>query len=358
MKTFRALLFMAFLLTAFASCDKNDQDHEIVNTAQLSVSFKTPDLDILWGSDWKEEWQYNWDTSDTTYGPLGYTVPEMIKSTIYNIDANTGKRFNSFLKVFGLKGSDVSLPADNGYDMLFYNLGTEKIIFDASDDFEKYTASTIITPYGVDSLGCPYKHLDEPDELLGVMVTNVDFGNAPSDYEKETDADGNVCYIRKADVELKPYSIIYLIQVVFLNNDDDKEFQAIGASEINITGLSQGVELFSRKTFDKTLMLTTENVKPLQNHSNVHLEDGTVVENADILAARMLTWGLPDVNPMELSKDGTKAAVHDQNYIGIRVTGREGYVYYATCDITDQIRNKPAGGVLTVSVDLNNIKFY
>ena len=358
MKSFRILLLALLSLTVFVSCDDTkEKDLEVVDSAQLLVSFKTPDLDNLWGPDWKDEWQYSWDTNDTTYGPLGYTVPEIIKGTIYNIDTKAGKRLNSFLKIFDLKGSKVLLPAGTGYDMLFYNMGTENIIFDASIDFEKYTASTIITPYGVDFLGVPYKHLDEPDELLGAMVTDVDFGNAPSDYEKETDADGNVCYIRNIDVELNPYSIIYLIQVVFLNNDDDKEFQAIGASEISITGLSQGVELFSRKTFDKTIMITTEDVKPLQNHSNVHLEDGTVVEKADILAARMLTWGFPDINPMELSKDGTKAAVRHQNYIGIRVMGRGGHVYYITNDITDQIRNKPAGGVLTVCVDVNDIGF-
>ena len=355
MKSFRILLLALLSLTVFVSCDDTkEKDLEVVDSAQLLVSFKTPDLDNLWGPDWKDEWQYSWDTNDTTYGPLGYTVPEIIKGTIYNIDSNTGKRVNNFFKIFDLEESPVSLQAGRGYDMLFYNFGTEKIIFDASDDFEKNTASTIITPYGVDSLGVPYKHLDEPDELLGAMVTDVDFGNAPSDYEKETDADGNVCYIRNIDVELNPYSIIYLIQVVILNNDDDQEMQAIGASGITITGLSQGVDLFTRKTFDKTILITTEDIKPLQNHANVRLEDGTVVENADILAARMLTWGLPGINPMEPTKYGSKAAVVNQNFIGIEVTLRNGIPYTVSYEITEQLRNKPAGGVLTVSVDLKN----
>ena len=156
------------------------------------------------------------------------------------------------------------------------------------------------------------------------------------------------------DVELNPYSIIYLIQVVILNNDDDQEMQAIGASGITITGLSQGVDLFTRKTFDKTILITTEDIKPLQNHANVRLEDGTVVENADILAARMLTWGLPGINPMEPTKYGSKAAVVNQNFIGIEVTLRNGRPYTVSYEITEQLRNKPAGGVLTVSVDLKN----
>ena len=342
MKSFRIFPLAVIALTLFASCDENkDNDLEVVDSVRLSVSFKNPDLDLLWGENWKTEWQYDWDSSDTTYGTLGYSTPEIIKGTIYNLDANTGKRYNSFFKLFGLKDNSATLPAGGKYDMLLYNTDTENIIFQASDDFEKYTASTTITPFGFDSMGVAYKHLDEPDELLGALVTGVDLSKPSTDS-------------MEIDVELNPYSIIYLIQVVILNNDDDQEMQAIGASGITITGLSQGVDLFTRKTFDKTILITTEDIKPLQNHANVRLEDGTVVENADILAARMLTWGLPGINPMEPTKYGSKAAVVNQNFIGIEVTLRNGIPYTVSYEITEQLRNKPAGGVLTVSVDLKN----
>ena len=342
MKSFRIFPLAVIALTLFASCDENkDNDLEVVDSVRLSVSFKNPDLDLLWGENWKTEWQYDWDSSDTTYGTLGYSTPEIIKGTIYNLDANTGKRYNSFFKLFGLKDNSATLPAGGKYDMLLYNTDTENIIFQASDDFEKYTASTTITPFGFDSMGVAYKHLDEPDELLGALVTGVDLSKPSTDS-------------MEIDVELNPYSIIYLIQVVILNNDDDQEMQAIGASGITITGLSQGVDLFTRKTFDKTILITTEDIKPLQNHANVRLEDGTVVENADILAARMLTWGLPGINPMEPTKYGSKAAVVNQNFIGIEVTLHNGRPYTVSYEITEQLRNKPAGGVLTVSVDLKN----
>ena len=342
MKSFRIFPLAVIALTLFASCDENkDNDLEVADSVRLSVSFKNPDLDLLWGENWKTEWQYDWDSSDTTYGTLGYSTPEIIKGTIYNLDANTGKRYNSFFKLLGLKDNSATLPAGGKYDMLLYNTDTENIIFQASDDFEKYTASTTITPFGFDSMGVAYKHLDEPDELLGALVTGVDLSKPSTDS-------------MEIDVELNPYSIIYLIQVVILNNDDDQEMQAIGASGITITGLSRGVDLFTRKTFDKTILITTEDIKPLQNHANVRLEDGTVVENADILAARMLTWGLPGINPMEPTKYGSKAAVVNQNFIGIEVTLRNGIPYTVSYEITEQLRNKPAGGVLTVSVDLKN----
>ena len=336
MKSFRTLLPAVFALALFVSCDETaDNDLEVVDSVRLSVSFKNPDLDLLWGEDWKTEWQYDWDSSDTTYGTLGYSTPEIIKGTIYNLDANTGKRYSNFFKLFGLKDNSATLPAGGKYDMLLYNTDTENIIFQASDDFENYTAS-------IDTSHSSFSYMNVPGELLGAMVTGVDLSKPSSDS-------------MKIDVELNPYSIIYLIQVVILNNDDDQEMQAIGASGITITGLSQGVDLFTRKTFDKTILITTEDIKPLQNHANVRLEDGTVVENADILAARMLTWGLPGINPMEPTKYGSKAAVVNQNFIGIEVTLRNGRPYTVSYEITEQLRNKPAGGVLTVCVDLKNI---
>ena len=342
MKLFRILPLAVIALTLFASCDETiDNDLEVEKSVRLSVSFKNPDLDLLWGEDWKTDWQYDWDSSDTTYGTLGYSTPEIFKGTIYNLDANTGKRYSNFFKLFGLNENLATLPSGGKYDMLLYNTDTENIIFQASDDFEKYTASTTITPFGFDSLGVAYKHLDEPDELLGALVTGVDLSKPSTDS-------------MEIDVELNPFSIIYLIQVVLLNNDDVNDLHVTGARDISVSGLSQGVELFTRKTFDKTLMITTEDVKPLRNHSNVRLEDGTVVDNADILAARMLTWGLPGINPMEPTKYGSKAAVVNQNFIGIEVTLRNGRPYTVSYEITEQLRNKPAGGVLTVSVDLKN----
>lgn len=327
MKSFRILPLAVICLSLFASCDEAENSvSEVKDSVLLSVSFKNPDLDLLWGENWKNEWQYDWDSSDATYGPLGYSVPELFKGTVYNLDANTGKRYSSFYKLFGLKESPVSLPSGGRYDMLFYNFGTENVIFDAGDDFEKYTASTNNTP-------------NEPDELLGAMVTGIDPGNASSDF----------------DVELKPYSIIYLIQVVLLNNDDVNDLHVTGARDISVSGLSQGVELFTRKTFDKTLMITTEDVKPLRNHSNVRLEDGTVVDNADILAARMLTWGLPGINPMDSSKYDPKASASNENYIMVTLTLSNGRPFCVTKEVTDQMHSKPAGGVITVSIDTNEI---
>ena len=93
----------------------------------------------------------------------------------------------------------------------------------------------------------------------------------------------------------------------------------------------------------------------MQNHDDVRLDDGTIIENADILAGRVITWGLPGIVPIETTKAGTKAVELDKNYIGVGMTLRNGYTYTVTKDITEQMHNKPAGGVITIYIDANDV---
>jgi hypothetical protein len=147
-----------------------------------------------------------------------------------------------------------------------------------------------------------------------------------------------------------------MYQVIILNNNlDGKGNYVTGSKGFTITGLAQGVDLFTRKTFSNTISVSTEEVKPLQNHDDVRLADGSTVDKADILAARILTWGLPGIVPIETTKAGTRAVELDKNFIGIGLTLRNGYTYTVTKDITEQMHQKPAGGVITIYIDAAEI---
>ena len=362
-----ALVFATVLLFG-TSCERKEL-YLRVDTTEIAVEMYDVRLDLLWGIDWETEWQYTWNESAADFGTIGYTKPELIKGTIYNVDRATGKRYSSFFKIFDSNGGRVSLTAGSVYDMLFYNFGTEYTSFYQSDDYETYTASTrmstltswVRTRAESESSEMPdstvnYVNYNQPDELFGSLATDLAISEDPSTYEKEYDEYGNVSYIYKVDAALRPYSFVYMFQVVILNNDlDGKGNYVTGSRGFTITGLSQGVDLFTRRTFNNTIAVSTDDVKPLQNHDDIRLEDGTLVDNADILAARVLTWGLPGIVPIETTKAGTKAVELDKNYIGIGLTLRNGYSYTVTKDITEQMHNKPAGGVITIYIDANEI---
>ena len=355
------------LMFGMTSCERKEL-YLRVDTTDISVEIYDIRLDLLWGVDWETEWQYSWSESSTNFGTIGYTQPELIKGTIYNVDPYSGKRFSSFFRIFDSNGGRVSLTAGSTYDMMFYNFGTEYTSFYQSDDYETYTASTRISSQASwirtraesENSDMPdttksYIDYNQPDELFGALVTDLHINEDPSTYEKEYDIDGNITYIYKVDAALRPYSFIYMYQIVILNNADEKGDRVKGAKGLTVTGLAQGVEMFSRKTFNNTISISTEDVKPLQNHDNVRLENGETVENADILAARIITWGLPGIVPIETTKAGTKAVELDKNFIGIGLTLRNGYTHTVTLDITEEMHNKPAGGVITIYYDANNI---
>lgn len=327
--------------------------YEVIDQLSIKVSFHNMRMDLFWGLDWEEELQYSWN--DDSDGPIGYTAPELIKGTVYNVDTSTGKRISSFVKVFNPNGGGVSLTAGSTYDLLFYNFGTEWISFSQSDDYESYTASTRSNSYYEGNDESVYiASYNQPDELFGTLVSGVNVTGNPSDYEKEYDDNGNVYYYKNIDVSLKPYSFIYLYQIVILNNADNEGNRITGARGITVTGLSDGVDLFTRKTIDNGMSISTDDIKPLQNHENVRLADGSTVDNADIMATRILTWGLPGINPLQNVRAGTRAGIKE-NYIGMGLSLRSGKTYSITQDITSQMHEKPLGGIITIYVDANDI---
>ena len=314
MRTFKTLLASAFILTAIVSCDEKEPDNlitgEPVDQIELNVSFNTASLDGLWTEGWETRLQYDWDESDSTYGALGYSEPENIKGTIFNTDYKTGDRINHFFKVFALKDSTHSLQSAVKYDMLFYNFGTDSIFFNQSEDYKTYTAQS--------------NNLGRTDELQGAFLTGVEF--AP--YQKS-----------ELEVNLEPYTYIYLLQIIIKNNQDNR---ITGADALTLTGLAKCTNLFTRTTFTDTTTITIQDIKPLQNHREVSLEDGTTVQQAGILAARILTWGLP----------ANSAA---NNNLTITLTLQNGQTQTLTRDITTQLRQNPKGGVITVILDVAEI---
>ena len=352
------------IMFGMTSCERKDLFLRVDRT-QITVEISDIQLSVLWGIDWETEWKYDWNESAVSFGTIGYTKPELIKGTIYNVDTYNHKRFSSFFKIFGAEGGRVSLTAGSTYDMMFYNFGTAYTSFYQSEDYETYTASTrmssqsswIRTRAESESSEMPdttktYIDYNQPDELFGSLITDLTINEDPSSYEKEYDADGNITYIYRINAPLRPYSFIYLYQIIVLNNADEKGDRIIGSKGLTVTGLSQGVEMFSRKTFNNTISISTEDVKPMQNHDIVLNGQNT---NVDIMAARILTWGLPGINPLENTKAGTKAVEIDQNFIGIGLTLRNGYTYTVTRDITEQMHQKPTGGVITIYIDANEI---
>jgi len=363
----QVILGLAIVLLTSSACERKELFLR-VDQIQISVEITDINLSMLWGVEWKTDWQYTWNETSTKFGVMGYTKPELIKGTVYNIDSNTGKRYSSFFKIFGANGGRVSLTAGSTYDMLFYNFGTEYTSYYQSDDYYTYTASTRTSTQSswvrtraensfsdMPDTTKVYVDHNQPDELFGTLETGLTINEDPTVYTKEYDEEGNITYVYKISASLRPYSFIYMIQVIILNNDDGKGDRITGTKGLTVTGLAQGVELFSRRTFDNTVSVSTDDIKPIQRHDTISFSDGRQYNDADIFAARILTWGLPGMSPLDNTKARERAPEIDENYVGIGMTLRNGYTFTLTRNITDQMHDNPAGGVITIIFDANDI---
>jgi len=371
----KALLSAAVLLSLLTtSCERKDlwlpSQQGVIDLAIYDI-----DLELYFGFNWRYEWIYDWPEDDPDYGPLGYTEPYGVRATIYNLDGRQGRRLAPFTRNMVMDGQNrVSLTAATWYDMLFYNTGTSAIIPQADDAYTYYNMTTRANSLPshfpstrdgqdehVDTLKA-YDSYNQPDELFGVFIEDLYVSEDPEDYEETVDAEGNTIYLYRINATLEPYSFIYLIQPVIINNycdindpeKPDSTARVRGVNGLTVTGLAQGVELYSRQDWTNAISITSEDVKPMQTHKTYRAADGSIWD-ADVCASRILTWGLPGIDPLQarrtLDETGVAPENEEGNWIGLSFVLRGGDVKSRAFDISEQIAKHPTGGVITIVID-------
>lgn len=344
-----ALVMMIFM-TAFTGCERKPLYLAQRGTLNVDVSVYNIQLDLLWGVDWKTEWQYMWDES--LHGPLGYSEPSGVRANVFSL-TESNERFKYTTRNLPKSGGRVNLTTRQSYDMVFFNNDTEYILFysdDANDYLYATTRSNSKTAYTR-----AYAHYNQPDQLFGTFLHDLYVTDDPDAYTIHYDANGYPYYLYNITASLTPYTFIYLCQVMLLNNNDEEGKRIIGCNGISADGLAGGVDLFTRVTDSLNLVaITQEDVKPIQANRPLRLPDGTQTEG-DIFAARIMTWGIPGIDPLEKIMARTVVQPQDSIEVGIGLTLRNGNVYSIQRNITELIKRKPAGGVITIVIDTAEI---
>ena len=313
-----------------------------------NVSFTTAVIDIyldfLWGEHWEKELQYPWKEEE--HGVLGYTEPWGIRSIVYLLDEE--KRRSEYLsRNMSKEGGRVNIVTKEYYDMLFYNNDTEYIILttDKSTYYEATTRSNTKASYTRS-----YDGHNQPDQLFGTLLSDVYISDDPEDYVMEYAEDGSMLQVYRIDATLSPYTLIYLYQIIILNNNDAEGARVTGAEGITANGLASSVDLFTRATDTTVISLTQNDVKPIVANQWLHLPDGhdTI---GDIFAARIQTWGLPGITPIQEVTRGAGVEPADSTFVGVGLTLRSGYTYVMQKNVTEQMKERPGGGVITLVID-------
>lgn len=356
------MMLVALLLTSLiAGCHRKplylaQRGNLSLGTAAIDLS-----LDMLWGTNWRDQLQYPWD--DAVHGPLGYTQPQNVRTIIYRL-YETGTRQSVPVDVhfnYHQKDKRVNLATNETYDLLFHSdgehVGVTSVIMQDYANGYGYETNVAVTNGGQKSLRSSTRtdyEYNQPDQIFGTLVSDRYVSDDPDDYIMVLDEDGNVSYVDTINATLTPYTLIYLYQIIVTNNRDMDGKPIIDrANKVTVTGMASNVDLNTRLTGTTLAAVSTEEggVKVRVPDRLLTLPDGTDTV-ADILAARLQTWGLPGIKPIVEVTRGEGVQVKDSTYILIYPTLGNGLsTAPLQRNITELMEERPGGGVITLVID-------
>ena len=142
---------------------------------------------------------------------------------------------------------------------------------------------------------------------------------------------------------LKPVTYIYLTQVILHNNHN------------KITGVDGSANLSGMA---RTMNLNTQVAGPdaITVHYNVRYKEDCEMdgESVDIIGGRLMTFGMCNIDPNRVARGET---VNDKtlHYMDVTMLFNNGIDSTFVFDVTDQVRQKYKGGVLTIELDMDTI---
>ena len=300
-------------------------------------------VDVMWQLNWAINWQFNWNVS--ALGPVGYTPPASLRMHVFT-HGPEGEPISHFIHNF--VGDETQLEIFIGtHDLLFHNNDSEALLFQQDGDLghvHSYTrklanglkASTQVLTIPQKLAGqtkAPSEFIEPvnltPDNLFSLYNQNQVITDNLDDYEY---IDGK--YVLRIEGELYPSTFIYLFQIRLLNNDDRVIGSAGGAA---LTGMSQGVDLMTRQTWEPTAS---------------YLMDVYMDKPQDMLGAKVFTFGIPGCNPYDAAS--VAAAPDGSHYLVLNVSYVNGSNKNISLDVTDKIRELPLGGVIDLEIDVND----
>lgn len=357
------------LLLSLSGCEREPMLHLHEGGEDIEIDVPVVDLElqVLWdysfsydvSYDWKAEWQYGWDqTDEELFGKLGYTVPETFNIRRYfTHDVKYGKHEEPFKHY--ITGNLLTATYDFGFwDFLAWNDirtsdDVQSIHIDESQSYDYVTAYTNegMTPvrYNPQFSRAFY----QPEELFAGYEAGIEINKNLDGFEYDAERKR---WVKHLDTELQPVTYLYLLQVILHNNNENgRKITAIDGTA-NLSGMARTVTLNTGVTGPDAITVST----------NVRMKKDQKLKNnetADIIGGRVLTFGIPKLNPSSLSTRAYKESLNEvknadlgnRHYLDVQMQFYNGMDSTFVFDVTDQVRKLYRGGVITVELDMSKI---
>lgn len=366
-------LFCLVSLVAATSCQREPL-LELVDP-DVPIEFKTDriilDLNILWDYDmvydWEAEWWYKWDTrDDSLFGTWNLQDPSTFNIRRYYTGMDSAALHNSVLKDM-ITGDKFQAKYRYGYyDILTWNDvytidGVQSLHYDEATSLEYVTAYTnqathpTTVPHHAPAYSQPYKAgyaFYQPEFLFSGKYDDLFVSDNPADYDSLI-VETNTWY-KFVPLYLTPVTYIYLTQVI-LHHNNGRIANVDGSG--NITGMARSVNLNSHLTSEQDVSVTY----PMRLKMNMDYIDYATeqAEKVDIVGGRVITFGLTDTDPFQISRASTsyQQIIESQipNYLEVNMVFYNGRDSTFVFDVTNQVKEHYKGGVITIHLDVDNV---
>jgi hypothetical protein len=151
-------------------------------------------------------------------------------------------------------------------------------------------------------------------------------------------------YIKKLDMVLLPITYIYLTQVILHNNHN--KIVGVDGSGI-LSGVSRTMNVNTGVSGNEAISI----------YYNTRFKAGCNMEgeSVDIIGGRLLTFGICEQNANRIK---SLEEVKDENshYLDVTMHFNNGNDSTFVFDVTNQVRKRWKGGVITVELDMDTIR--
>ena len=344
-------------LSLMVCCIREPELHLFdVEDIDITLPVVNIELDAYWDYEnayglqynWREEWSYGWDEEDERlFGPIGYSEPSTYLLRRYftgtaprvphhSVLANT-IRGNSFRSSYNIGFWDILVWND-----IITPDNVQSLNFDEQSSLDYVTAFTNQTMIPTRYNEPKYTHsFYQPEELFSAYDQGLEIS---ADLEGFVYDPVNNIYVKKLDMVLEPITYIYLTQVI-LHNNHNKVTGTDGQG--NLSG-------FGRTTVINSGVTGSDYVTVYYNNRfkrDCRRDSGLV----DIIGGRLLTFGIvgQNANRIKRREDVTDTIPH---YLDVTMLFNNGADSTFVFDVTDQVRRRWKGGVITVELDMDTVR--
>lgn len=363
-----------FILLIFFTACVREPDLHLYDSADIHFDLPWVDvnLEVYWDYevgyntryDWKSEWFYGWDERDKEiFGEIGYTDPKIFHMRRY-YTKNEPKAHHTQVLANKLYEPHFHDKFDWGFwDILVWNEvhtldGVQSLHFDEATTLDSVTAYTnpsmhvsrYQAPRFTNSFNAPEALFAAYEQAIDINQNLVGFV-----YDKEREI-----YVKTINMVLQPITYIYLTQVILHNNkgrvssvDGNANLSGMARSTTVNTGIAgeDAITIYYNSRMKKDMPLIPYDPKTAADPG---ANADPSVERVDIVGGRLISFGLCKQagNRVARAEELTDRYNH---YMDVTMQFNNGMDSTFVFNVTDQVRKRFKGGVITVELDMDTV---